>query len=130
MLRYGPPAARWSAVFGGTVADTTVGEKAAAWLAEQLPAMEEALAALVEVNSFTENKDGGARVVEMLREEIASIPGMYERTIIADGASKAWAIRIATLRTTRMPAISAHMSNALADHRTKKERACTVKVNL
>lgn len=47
--------------------DTTVGEKAAAWLAGQLPAMEEALAALVEVNSFTDNREGGNKVGALLR---------------------------------------------------------------
>ncbi len=38
------------------------------WLEDKLPAMEEQLAALVDVNSFTDNVDGGRRVGSLLRE--------------------------------------------------------------
>lgn len=47
----------------------------AAWLEQQLPAMEAALAALVEQNSFTGNREGGQRVVRLL-EELFSMPGL------------------------------------------------------
>lgn len=38
------------------------------WLSRQLPQMEEALAAMVNVNSFTDHRDGGQRVGALLRE--------------------------------------------------------------
>lgn len=47
---------------------TTAGEDAAKWLGEQAKEMETALAELVEVNSFTENVEGGQKVGAMLRE--------------------------------------------------------------
>src|SRR5688500_3325027 len=50
----------------------------AAWLASQAGAMEEALAALVEVSSFTESPQGGNRVGEMLAEVFAA-PGLEAR---------------------------------------------------
>jgi glutamate carboxypeptidase len=53
----------------------TTGEAAAAWLADRLPAMEEALAALVEVNSFSANPEGGRRVATLL-EELLRLPGL------------------------------------------------------
>jgi glutamate carboxypeptidase len=43
-------------------------DDAARWLDEQAKAMESALAELVEVNSFTENVEGGKKVGDMLRE--------------------------------------------------------------
>jgi glutamate carboxypeptidase len=49
------------------------GDDAAKWLDEQAKAMETALAELVEVNSFTENTDGGRKVGEMLVEIFSSI---------------------------------------------------------
>ncbi len=45
------------------------------WLREQLPQMEEALAALVELNSFSTNRDGCQRVASKL-EEIFAIEGL------------------------------------------------------
>ena len=51
------------------------GEEAARWLEDKLPSMEERLAALVEVNSFTENREGGNRVGALLRE-LFRIPGL------------------------------------------------------
>jgi glutamate carboxypeptidase len=45
------------------------------WLAEQAPAMEQALAELVRVNSFTENVEGGRKVATML-EELFDLPGL------------------------------------------------------
>jgi glutamate carboxypeptidase len=52
-----------------------LGDEAARWLADKLPAMEEPLAALVEVNSFTENREGGNRVGALLRE-LFRVPGL------------------------------------------------------
>ena len=49
------------------------GDDAAKWLDEQAKAMESALAELVEVNSFTENTDGGQKVGVMLEELFSSI---------------------------------------------------------
>lgn len=47
---------------------TPFGEAAAAWLVEKTPDMLAAIARLVEVNSFTDNVDGGRKVGAMLRE--------------------------------------------------------------
>ena len=41
---------------------------------------------------------------------IASIPGMYERTIIADGASKAWAMTGWRIGFAANPVLSAHFT--------------------
>lgn len=48
---------------------------AASWLQQQLPAMEAALAALVDLNSFSGNREGGQRVARLL-EDIFSMPGL------------------------------------------------------
>lgn len=56
------------------------GADAAAWLGEQAKAMEQALAELVEVNSFTENVEGGRKVGDML-EELYDIEGLETRRI-------------------------------------------------
>ena len=53
-----------------------VGAEAARWLGEQGRVMEEALAALVEVNSFTDNVEGGRKVGAMLREDVFRIEGL------------------------------------------------------
>ena len=45
------------------------------WLRTQLPAMEAALAALVDINSFTANRDGGQKVVRLL-EDVFAMPGL------------------------------------------------------
>lgn len=43
-----------------------------------------AIARLVDVNSFTDNREGGARVAELLTAELASIPGVSVRSIPSD----------------------------------------------
>lgn len=48
---------------------------ASEWLSEQLPAMEGALAALVDHNSFSGNREGGQRVVRLL-EDVFAMPGL------------------------------------------------------
>jgi glutamate carboxypeptidase len=50
-------------------------DQAAAWLAGRERAMEEALTALVETNSYTENPEGGRKVGTMLRALFA-VPGI------------------------------------------------------
>lgn len=55
-------------------------ENAARWLDEQAQAMETALAELVEVNSFTENVEGGRKVASML-EEFYAIEGLSSRRV-------------------------------------------------
>ncbi len=55
-------------------------DDAARWLGEQAKAMEQALAELVEVNSFTENVDGGRKVGAML-EELYAIEGLESRRV-------------------------------------------------
>ena len=50
-------------------------EDAAKWLRERAREMEEALASLVAINSFTENRDGGLEVGRGL-EELFAIPGL------------------------------------------------------
>ena len=59
---------------------TKAGDDAASWLREQSRAMESALAELVEVNSFTENVDGGRKVGAML-EELYAIEGLAARRV-------------------------------------------------
>lgn len=59
-----------------------LGEAAAGWLAGRLGDMEEALAALVEVNSFTENPEGGRRVGALLREVLA-VPGLFAEVVFS-----------------------------------------------
>lgn len=53
---------------------------AASWLKQQLPAMEAALAALVEHNSFSGNREGGQRVVRLL-EDIFTMPGLVAERV-------------------------------------------------
>ena len=55
-------------------------DDAARWLDEQAKAMEQALAELVEVNSFTENVEGGRKVGAML-EELFAIEGLESRRV-------------------------------------------------
>jgi len=57
-----------------------MGEAAASWLAGRLGEMEEALAALVEVNSWTENAEGGRKVGALLREQF-SMPGLVAEVV-------------------------------------------------
>lgn len=57
-----------------------MGEAAAGWLVGRLAEMEEALAALVEVNSWTENAEGGRKVGALLREQL-SIPGLVAQVV-------------------------------------------------
>jgi glutamate carboxypeptidase len=59
---------------------TNAAHDTARWLDEQAEAMEEALAELVEVNSFTENIDGGKTVGAML-EELYAIDGLETRRV-------------------------------------------------
>jgi glutamate carboxypeptidase len=54
------------------------GEKAARWLEGKQASMEERIASLVEVNSFTDNVDGGRAVGGMLRE-LFTIQGLESR---------------------------------------------------
>jgi glutamate carboxypeptidase len=54
---------------------TPQGEAAAAWLADKTPAIEATIAALVEVNSFTENVDGGRKVAALLQDAF-KLPGL------------------------------------------------------
>lgn len=56
------------------------GDDAARWLAEQGKAIETALAELVEINSFTENVEGGRKVGAML-EELYAIEGLESRRV-------------------------------------------------
>ncbi len=52
---------------------------AVVWLEDQTKAIHEALATLVEVNSFTDNVDGGRKVGGLLRE-LFTIPGLTAET--------------------------------------------------
>ncbi len=53
---------------------------AAEWLSDQLPRMEEALASLVEVNSFTDNVEGGREVGRRLTA-LFRLPGLTAQTV-------------------------------------------------
>ncbi len=57
-----------------------MGEAAASWLVGRLEEMEQALAALVEINSWTENAAGGRQVGALLREQLA-LPGLVAETV-------------------------------------------------
>src|SRR4051794_7288053 len=57
-----------------------LGEAAANWLVGRLGEMEEALAALVEINSWTENAEGGRKVGALLREQLA-LPGLVAEVV-------------------------------------------------
>jgi glutamate carboxypeptidase len=59
-----------------------MGEAAAGWLVGRLAEMEEALAALVEVNSYTENPEGGRKVGALLREQLV-LPGLFAEVVIS-----------------------------------------------
>jgi glutamate carboxypeptidase len=66
---------------------TDLGERAAAWLADKGPAIEETLAPLVAINSFTENVPGGNEVGARLKSlfEDAGLAGRVERSqVFAD----------------------------------------------
>lgn len=54
----------------------TLEERVDRWLAEHASAMEEALAALVSVNSFTGNVEGGRKVGELLAREVFVADGL------------------------------------------------------
>ncbi|MGZ3477975.1 MAG: M20 family metallopeptidase [Polyangiales bacterium] len=54
--------------------------EAASWLGDKLPAIEEELAALVEINSFTDHREGGQKVGELLRRCFA-IDGLACKTV-------------------------------------------------
>lgn len=58
----------------------SIAEQAAQWLSTQLPAMEEAMAALVNVNSYTENVEGGRKVAALL-SELFSFGGLELQTV-------------------------------------------------
>jgi len=53
---------------------------ASTWISDKLPAMEAALAPLVEINSFTDNVEGG-RVVGAELRELFEIPGVTGRVV-------------------------------------------------
>jgi glutamate carboxypeptidase len=53
------------------------------WLSEQLPSMEESLAALVNINSFTDNPAGGRKVGAVLRDVFA-IEGLVCETFASE----------------------------------------------
>jgi len=55
-------------------------DAAAKWLEGQLPKMEEALEALVNVNSFTDNPEGGRKVARLL-ETLFAIPGLSAKIV-------------------------------------------------
>ncbi len=55
-------------------------EAAAGWLEGRLEEMEQALAALVEVNSFTDNPEGGRKVGALLREAF-QVPGLSAEVV-------------------------------------------------
>jgi glutamate carboxypeptidase len=54
-----------------TLRMTTYAEQATAWLSDKQRAMEDALAPLVDINSYTENPQGGRKVGTLLRELFA-----------------------------------------------------------
>jgi glutamate carboxypeptidase len=58
-----------------------VAEDAARWLAEQPAAMDQSLAELVEINSFTGNAEGGRAVGALLRERVFRIDGLDAKVI-------------------------------------------------
>ena len=70
----GPAGLRYIAPMSETTPDRErAGENAARWLDGKQRAMEERIASLVEVNSFTDNAEGGRKVGGMLRELFANM---------------------------------------------------------
>ncbi|HEY4122222.1 MAG TPA: M20/M25/M40 family metallo-hydrolase [Byssovorax sp.] len=59
-------------------------ERIRAALAGREDAMLDRIARLVELNSFTDNREGGARVAAILAAELASVPGVSVETIASD----------------------------------------------
>ncbi len=59
---------------------TKAGDDAARWLEGQTKAMEDALVELVELNSFTENVEGGRKVLAVL-ERLFDVPGLSRRRV-------------------------------------------------
>src|SRR5579859_2804637 len=55
-------------------------DDAVKWLAQKQKAMEDAIAPLVAINSFTENVDGGRQVAEGLRATF-DVRGLAQKTI-------------------------------------------------
>jgi len=84
-------------------------DDAARWLAEQAKPLEHALAALVEVNSFTENVEGGRKVGAML-EELYAIEGLESRRV----ASSKFADHLVV--SSRAPTSGAQPPIALVGH--------------
>lgn len=62
------------------MAGSRIGEDAAKWLEGRLLRMEEALASLVEVNSFTDNREGGNQVGALLRD-LFRLEGLRGRVV-------------------------------------------------
>lgn len=79
-------------------------------LASRRRAMIEAIERLVVVNSFTDNREGGARVGELLAEELSSIDGISVRTI----PSERFAPHL--IATTRAAEHSAEGAVAIVGH--------------
>ncbi len=81
----------------------------ATWLAEQGKAMEQALAELVEVNSFTENVEGGRKVGAML-EELFTIDGLASRRVASTKFADHLVVSSAWTTTGQAPiALVGHM---------------------
>src|SRR5262249_30002994 len=60
------------------------GNEAARWLEGREREMEAALTELVEINSFTENAEGGRKVGQILRGQVFSIDGLGARLHASD----------------------------------------------
>lgn len=78
-------------------------DDAARWLAEQQKPLEEALAELVEVNSFTENVDGGRKVASML-EQLYAESGLESRRVASSKFADHLVLRSRT--TSKAPPIA------------------------
>src|SRR4051812_203809 len=62
---------------------TSAADEVTRWLAEKLPDMEASLAPLVELNSFTENAEGGRAVGAQLRS-LFTIDGLSSRVVASE----------------------------------------------
>src|SRR5579884_2613215 len=67
-------------------------DEATAWLAGKQRAMEDALAPLVDVNSYTENPEGGRKVGTMLRD-LLDIDGLRATVCPSERFADHWVFR-------------------------------------
>ncbi|MDC0710458.1 M20/M25/M40 family metallo-hydrolase [Stigmatella sp. ncwal1] len=85
-----------------------MGEAAARWLEDRAGEMDEALGALVQVNSYTENPEGGRKLGGLLRECFA-VPGLSAEVVLSARFADHLVFRSAGRAGTRPVALVGHL---------------------